>query len=647
MIRSFSTFVLAASFVVGLAAQSDSQRLRTAPWSPEVQRAFAELPVQDGGRVKPLDTVLQFALYRIQHKRKVHVPDEARFGFLAKTSLTPIEWGLDLMLYPEASNIVPAFTLEDSDVLTVIGIGDVEKRKRDRYSYAELEPGIQELVEKASEYHAIDTKKRTLLQGQIVGLANAVREYQGLSRALDFARARYVLPEGPVRELFDGAVEVRTSDVLRKMAPLIRLFQTERDDAGVREFADDVDEIVKVSHHLAWIPPSVDSHEEWLSVSDLFEMSFSGIATGDQIECVERFEDVTDALGTPGEFDAAVFALHAKLSSLTKARGEFDKIPGEVSYYRADFFGWALVLFLGGFVVLAFGWLAPRARWLATGSTLFAWAGEVALVWGITDRCILRERPPITGLYDTILFITGIVVLAALVQEAINRRRIGLMVANVLGAAGMFLSFAHEVSSGTDTMDPLMAVLDTNFWLATHVTTVTIGYAAGLLAAGLSYVFLLGKLFGLRKGDRAFYHQIGRMIYGSIGFGIVFSTVGTILGGVWANDSWGRFWGWDPKENGALLIVLWFLIVLHARLGGYIRHYGVALLSVLGGAVVAFSWWGVNLLGVGLHSYGFTSGVQNALVAYYGLSVLVFALGIVAWARERAETAAAQPPAVS
>ncbi|HBP19980.1 MAG TPA: hypothetical protein DEA08_19610, partial [Planctomycetes bacterium] len=93
-------------------------------------------------------------------------------------------------------------------------------------------------------------------------------------------------------------------------------------------------------------------------------------------------------------------------------------------------------------------------------------------------------------------------------------------------------------------------------------------------------------------------------------------------------------WGWDPKENGALMIVLWELAIVHARLGGYIRDLGLAISAVLGGMVVAFSWWGVNLLGTGLHSYGFTDGVATALnLFYYAEAALALIAGLAIWAR--------------
>src|SRR5690606_39182780 len=138
------------------------------------------------------------------------------------------------------------------------------------------------------------------------------------------------------------------------------------------------------------------------------------------------------------------------------------------------------------------------------------------------------------------------------------------------GALGVFLANKYEVIEGTDTMPSMIAVLDTNFWLSTHVTTVTMGYAAGLLAAAIAHVYILAYALGLKRQDPAFYRSLAKMTYGVLCFGLLFATVGTVLGGIWANYSWGRFWGWDPKENGALMIVLWLLIVLHARLAGYI-----------------------------------------------------------------------------
>jgi hypothetical protein len=119
------------------------------------------------------------------------------------------------------------------------------------------------------------------------------------------------------------------------------------------------------------------------------------------------------------------------------------------------------------------------------------------------------------------------------------------------------------------------------------------------------------------------------MCYGTICFATFFSFVGTVLGGLWADDSWGRFWGWDPKENGALMIVLWNALILHARWGGLVRERGLAVLAVFGNVVVSWSWFGVNELSVGLHSYGFTEGRARWLAIFMLSQIALMIAGLL------------------
>jgi ABC-type transport system involved in cytochrome c biogenesis permease subunit len=257
-------------------------------------------------------------------------------------------------------------------------------------------------------------------------------------------------------------------------------------------------------------------------------------------------------------------------------------------------------------------------------------------VAGIAIRCVLRERPPISTLYETALFISALGAIASLAIEAMSRRGIALALAPVVGGITLFLANRFEVLKGEDTMPQLQAVLDTNFWLWLHVTCINIGYTGGLLTALVAHVTVFGRAFGIQRGNEDFYRAVSRMTYGLLGFALVFSVVGTILGGIWANDSWGRFWGWDPKENGALLICLAQLAILHARLGGILKSFGVAMAAIAQGCVVAFSWWGVNLLGIGLHSYGFTGGIMASLMTFYGVEGAVLVLGLTTFLLGRA-----------
>jgi ABC-type transport system involved in cytochrome c biogenesis permease subunit len=257
-------------------------------------------------------------------------------------------------------------------------------------------------------------------------------------------------------------------------------------------------------------------------------------------------------------------------------------------------------------------------------------------VWGITQRCIINERPPIATLYETILFITGVVAIVGLFIERFTRQGIGLVVAGFVGALGMFAANRFMALDARDTMPTLEAVLITNFWLATHVTCINIGYAGAMLGSITSMVYVIYRLFA--RGELAIESRklLTRIVYGIVCFGVLFALVGTVLGGIWANDSWGRFWGWDPKENGALMIVLMGLIILHARLGGYIREIGLHALSLMLGAITLFSWFGVNQLGVGLHSYGFTAGISLALNTGYSIKFIFMFICLCFWWNERA-----------
>jgi ABC-type transport system involved in cytochrome c biogenesis permease subunit len=209
------------------------------------------------------------------------------------------------------------------------------------------------------------------------------------------------------------------------------------------------------------------------------------------------------------------------------------------------------------------------------------------------------------------VFIGWSFALAGLILEAIFR----LGVCNVVAAVGgaLALMIAQALGQGADTYTVMQAVLDTQFWLATHVVIVALGYAATFMAGLFGIIYIAMGVFTPILSRPDMRRLLSRMIYGVICFAALFSFVGTVLGGLWADDSWGRFWGWDPKENGALIIVLWNALILHALWGKMVHERGLAVLAVAGNIVTAWSWFGVNELGVGLHSYGFTEGVLLTL----------------------------------
>ena len=231
---------------------------------------------------------------------------------------------------------------------------------------------------------------------------------------------------------------------------------------------------------------------------------------------------------------------------------------------------------------------------------------------GLLARMIILQRPPVSTLYESILFV-GFLATALFLVFAYKQKRDSFLSLSAI-AGILFYLVALSLNEDNDDLKVLEAVLNTRFWLATHVMAITTGYALCALTALMAHAYLAAKAFN----KRVFFatHEFAARITQLSAWGLLFVAGGTLLGGIWADQSWGRFWGWDPKENGALLIVLWLTWLLHAKLSQrFTQHHfilGAALLAI----VVAFSWLGVNLLGVGLHSYGFTGGLATGFAAF-------------------------------
>ncbi|NBW88125.1 MAG: cytochrome C biogenesis protein, partial [Planctomycetia bacterium] len=343
--------------------------------------------------------------------------------------------------------------------------------------------------------------------------------------------------------------------------------------------------------------------------------------------------DLLAAVDAPAdEFNRALAAYRAAGGTLPEVQGTVAKAAFEAwfnAFAPIDLAKWlyvtAALLCFTSFLV----WRRPLNRFVS-------WMLLAVLVlhtFALAARIYITGRPPVVNLYSSAVFIGWACVLAGLTLEAISRRGIGNLVAAISGA--LTLMVAYGLDSG-DTMHVLQAVLDTQFWLSTHVITVTLGYGATFLAGLLGTCSIVQRIWsGLVHGDDAaaladdqrVQEELHRMTYGVVCFALFFSFIGTVLGGLWADDSWGRFWGWDPKENGALMIVLWNAAVLHARWDRWIGPRGFAMFVIGGNIVTAWSWFGTNQLGIGLHSYGFTSGVLMLLGAFVVSQLLLLAAG--------------------
>ena len=608
------------------------------PWSKETLREVETLPLQDGGRIKPFGTYAGFAMLSIHGARSMKLADAEGKEYRVK----PTAWLLDIFFRPQFAMRQPTFRVDNSAALEAIGVKP--RGKRDRYSYEELEPGREKLGELVKGFEMIEAKKRDPLQNQLADLSANMRTYESLLGYFSFARAGVVLPGSGEAGGPDRRAEM---SALMMTAPQIRS-QIEESRAAGNEMGGRLQGLLQqvldaanfAKFGLFVLPPAEASDKQWQSAGNAIMNVMTGSAKDAEasIGDVKSLEAIARSAGDEAAFRKHWAAFRERIEARAKARGEGGSVPLETIYQRSDKFLYAVAFFLMGTLAALGMWFGGSSK-LATGLSWAVWgltlAGLACCISAIVMRCIIMGRPPVGNLYDTIIFIGTTVVMLSLIVEWMVGRRFALGLSPIIGTILLILARRYELGDAKDHMDPLVAVLDSNFWLTTHVITITLGYSGGLLSAFMSTGYILMRGLGLDGGDAALRRSLTRAVYGMICLTLFLSLVGTVLGGIWANYSWGRFWGWDPKENGALMIVLWTLAILHARLGGFLREWGLHLAAVFTAIVVTFSWWHVNFLGVGLHNYGFTAG-KSTIWGFYLAMLVVLIFGAVAMVLENA-----------
>ncbi len=619
------------------------------PWDKETLAVAEAIPVQNGGRIKPLSSYAGFTMLGLHGARSMKIEDENG----KEHKLKPVDWLMDTLFRPQIAAQLPTFRVDNSDVLRAVNVDT--RGRRDRYSYKDIEPGIEKLMELARSYEAIEKDLRDPVQQQTIDLGYNIRNYQSLLGYFGFARFGVTLTGTGEGGAADQQADFST---VMSMAPHIRAELAGSQARGeeihprIQGLLEQVLDGANFSKFgLVVVPPPKIEESEWKSAGNTIMevMTEQSSDPGQAIADIKAFETTVRSLANGEEaFRTQLTSLKDDLAQRVENRGEYQFVSLEASYYRTDLFMRALVFFLMGTLSALVMWTVGKGR----ASTVFKWityaTTSIGLLCGIAAivmRCIIMQRPPVANLYDTIIFIGVTGVFLALVVEWMVGRRFSLGIAPILGTALLVLARRYELGDANDHMDPLVAVLDSNFWLTTHVITITLGYSAGLLAAFLSCIYLLARGLGLDNGDRDFRRSFSRAVYGMICLTLFLSLVGTVLGGIWANYSWGRFWGWDPKENGALMIVIWTLAILHARLGGFIKEWGLHFASIFTAIVVAFSWWHVNFLGVGLHNYGFTAG-KDAIWIFYIVMLSAIAFGFIVRAIENQSKQAARKKTV-
>ena len=629
------------------------------PWDKEIVTLFKAMPVQEEGRLKPMQTVARYKLLRINNSKRLSFPINGE-----KIKVSAIEWLLDCLFRPELAEEMPIFKVNNPDVLAAIGVKP-HSSPRERYSYNEIfmvpdamkilserTNKLGEMMNDPDKEESSKEERRDPVNAGLLALKSAVNEFEWITNAMNFARDGMDLDlnqisdefkestNGKTRvsyfvEQFDKIIEIARGpegkDFIDQISASIQMLDMNTRTAGKKDLVSMIS--------LAMFPPQDNKDEEWVKPGYFIEqLTFkSNELTPDErkifsswaIPYLISLEELSRNVSNPDIFKGELQKLSDKVINIATDRGEYKNIELELFSNEKNLFHWALPFYVMAFLLLAFSWLSPGSRFskvlvsIVWGMAIFA---TIALVAGICLRSVMLSRPPISTLYETIPFITAVAVILCLLIEFFDRKGIALASSVVVGIIGIFLAWKFEIKEQRDTLKVLEAVLRSNFWLATHVIAINIGYAAAILAGLVAHIFIFSKRLNLGSDD--FRKTITRMVYGITCVGLLFALVGTVLGGVWANDSWGRFWGWDPKENGALMICLGALIMLHARMGGYIKDLGMNIIAVVILVITVFSWWHVNQLETGLHSYGFTSGIMFWLYVVYAIECAVITVGL-------------------
>ncbi len=384
------------------------------------------------------------------------------------------------------------------------------------------------------------------------------------------------------------------------------------------------------------VVPATD-RDSWLSISELTGKHQELFINLSQAYAKRLGEIATNQVEGKSEVAAAKLLDQAVLDfqnsvaeSVATNSGHSIVYPGktaaEVFYNDVHPFRWAYILYLTAALILLFIWI----RGMSSGMT-FVWAlsilGFVIHTVGFAYRIYLAERPPVTNMYETVVWMSWGAVLFAMILEKIYRFKSLLLSGILVGLISMII--ADSAPAVLDpSIQPLEAVLRSNYWLIVHVMTITISYSAFALSWGLGNMGLVYYLVDENK-----YHseiqKIATGVYRSMQIGVSFLAPGIILGGVWADYSWGRFWGWDPKETWALIALMGYIVVLHARLVNWVQNFGMVISGVVTFSLVIMAWYGVNfVLGAGLHSYGFGAGGVEYVSTFFALQVL-FVLYVV------------------
>jgi ABC-type transport system involved in cytochrome c biogenesis permease subunit len=577
---------------------------------------FAKLPVVFNGRMKPMDSLARNSLLQINEMQTLDL-EPWKSPLKNHQTIPAIQWLANVMMNPQTADHWPVFRVDNPDLIAFLKLPDrdpVRQVDGEHYSWNQIAPAldafdkenerveqVEPAVRNAYERDVIKVHERMELYAQ---LANAVQPHDSQNWKQEMADYQALIAP--------GVAAVRAQQSGKK-------YDQETFNAFLAELQR-FDYMSRLGPPL--IVPPAHNPGDWKNVGTVMLEASKGGSIPAAIDQYAAMADGLQNLNAAG-FNSALTDLTSSLEpAFSRA---LKKTEAEVFFNQMQPFYNAMVIYVLAGLLAIFSWfngsesLRRSAMWLIGLAFLIH-------TTGLIYRIALQGRPPVTNLYSSAIFIGWGACLLGMILEKFHRNGIGAVVSAGMGFITLII--AQNLALDGDTMEMMRAVLDTNFWLATHVVAVTTGYASTFVAGFLGLIYIVRGVFTSTL-DQATAKSMARMIYGIVCFATLFSFVGTVLGGIWADQSWGRFWGWDPKENGALIIVLWNALILHLRWGGMVRERGLVNCAVFGNVVTSWSWFGVNMLGIGLHSYGFTDAAFKWLTLFVCSQIGFIAMGLL------------------
>ena len=559
---------------------------------------LSKIPILHEGRIKPLDSFARVELKKI-------------YGEKSLPEKSAIKWLAGALFSPNSAMNERVFKVKSNDIRQILTLAENSDKL---YSFNEIARSFSEQDKLMQAIIAKDKKSLSENEQELLKLYEAINDFAEIIGTFSLLTPLQDIPSEIVNNKIVSYLELlKIKDKLNqnikktikaKGDNIAKYSPQEQENAKLSYRINLMETIDKHNSLVRIIPPTWQGTDEWLAPWAVLDKGAGSPTT------VSLFNNWQKLLIAYNDQDNSSWLQN--LSALKNTYRPY-AIGLEVFYNLVDPLSKALFLYcLGVITLIASNWL--RLKNIIPYAIIIL--GTAIHGFAIASRMFILMRPPVSTLYESMIFVSLMSAALGILLERKKQNGDSLIISASLAA--LLLESANVFAGSGDNLEVLIAVLNTNFWLATHVVCITTGYATSLISGALAHLYLLKRTL---KASEETLKSLYKLLHKFALVALLFTAVGTMLGGIWADQSWGRFWGWDPKENGALWIVLWLIWLLHARIAGQLKELGFSIGLALINIVVALSWVGVNLLSVGLHSYGFTNAAATSLLVFCVLEI--------------------------